>query len=447
MEKITEATRRNLYDVIQECFSITDDELHENKMQYCGNLNCFEFLSRLYNLENMPSTDVRYKSAKGDIYCHTVSFHDWSDFWFLEDERFELTDGNEDEPILNFICGIFHPAVRDEESSWRAYLAKFNELLKPDGYEIYASYRISGRDIFKVKEYVAQKSLFVDSQLFTTRYKELIQVGNGELIDNICGEIDPQVKKHLVSVMTEFAEPAKVKPNRYDNYEITTDALRLAIGRFINVIGYPAIELHRDNMFGTSYKDQLIQLFNPYLFDIIELQHDVLSLSEKISFRTSINSVLSRGNVYFILSESGMVEQQILHEVLDDNTGENIGKILEPGLRELMDEAIALHQQANISAHRIAVEKIWDALERLKTYYTCLDKKASANKIINDISGGQADFSSLFTSEFRSLTDIGNKFRIRHHETDKIDIIDTHYYDYFFNRCLSLIALAIQYLK
>jgi hypothetical protein len=96
---------------------------------------------------------------------------------------------------------------------------------------------------------------------------------------------------------------------------------------------------------------------------------------------------------------------------------------------------------------RDAVEKIWDALERLKTYYITLDKKHSAAKIVNDMAHGQAEFTDLFNAEFKALTDIGNSFRIRHHETDKIDITDTRHYDYFFNRCLSLIALAIQYLK
>ena len=57
------------------------------------------------------------------------------------------------------------------------------------------------------------------------------------------------------------------------------------------------------------------------------------------------------------------------------------------------------------------------------------------------------DFAELFNTEFMILTDIGNKYRIRHHETNKIDIIDIRYYDYLFNRCLSLIALAIQYLE
>ena len=88
-----------------------------------------------------------------------------------------------------------------------------------------------------------------------------------------------------------------------------------------------------------------------------------------------------------------------------------------------------------------------DALERLKTYYTSLDKKASAAKIVNDMSGGNNDFQTLFNDEFIALTKIGNNYRIRHHETDKVDITDDNYYDYFFNRCLSLMALAIKYLQ
>ena len=61
------------------------------------------------------------------------------------------------------------------------------------------------------------------------------------------------------------------------------------------------------------------------------------------------------------------------------------------------------------------------------------------------MAGGNSDFIDLFNDEFKALTNIGNKYRIRHHETDKIDITDARYYDYLFNRCLSLIALAIKY--
>ena len=78
--------------------------------------------------------------------------------------------------------------------------------------------------------------------------------------------------------------------------------------------------------------------------------------------------------------------------------------------------------------------------------YTDLDKKASANKIINDMAGGQSEYQDLFEEEFRVLTNIGNRFSIRHHETNKINTTDIRHCDYFLNRCLSLIALALQYL-
>ena len=89
---------------------------------------------------------------------------------------------------------------------------------------------------------------------------------------------------------------------------------------------------------------------------------------------------------------------------------------------------------------------MWDAFERLKTYYSDLDKKHSADKIIKDMSHNDANYINLFKEEFNKLKDIGNNYRIRHHETDKIDIIDDNYYVYFYHRCLTLIDLAKKYL-
>ena len=106
-----------------------------------------------------------------------------------------------------------------------------------------------------------------------------------------------------------------------------------------------------------------------------------------------------------------------------------------------------LFKQPNPAMRNDAVEKLWDAYERLKTYYTSLDKKQSAEKIVKDMSNGQIEFEQLFNTEFAVLTKIGNNYRIRHHETNKTDIIDMRHYDYFFNRCLALIYTALQYLQ
>ena len=123
--------------------------------------------------------------------------------------------------------------------------------------------------------------------------------------------------------------------------------------------------------------------------------------------------------------------------------------VAEEGTRELLRDAVALYKTPNSVARQDSVEKIWDALERLKTFYTPLGvgKKTSLEKIVKDMAGGNKHFIYLFNEEFKSLTDIGNDYRIRHHETNTRDITDARYYDYFFNRCLSLIALAVQYLE
>ena len=164
-------------------------------------------------------------------------------------------------------------------------------------------------------------------------------------------------------------------------------------------------------------------------------------------FRAEINDTFNKIGVLYTLSEDGMVERGMAHGVLTKEVETQVANISEKGLRELLQDAILLSKTPSPYARQDSVEKIWDALERLKTYYVGMDKRDSASTIVNDMSGGKSDFTSLFDAEFKVLTNIGNNFRIRHHETNKIEITDHRHYDYFFNRCLSLIALAIQYLK
>ena len=74
-------------------------------------------------------------------------------------------------------------------------------------------------------------------------------------------------------------------------------------------------------------------------------------------------------------------------------------------------------------------------------------KKESIKKIITDISNGNAGIFELINNEYNALTKIGNDYRIRHHERNKIDIYDIEYYDYLFDRCLCLINLTLKFLK
>ena len=164
-------------------------------------------------------------------------------------------------------------------------------------------------------------------------------------------------------------------------------------------------------------------------------------------FQSDINQIFTMTGLLYVLTDKKIIERITDESVVTPELIKDIGKVKEKGIRDLLTEAIARFKCTDPDAPRDAAEKIWDAFERLKTYYTQMNKQDSANQIIKDMANLDANYITLFTEEFKSLTKIGNDYRIRHHETNKVEITDPNHYDYFFNRCLSLIGLAIKYLK
>lgn len=164
-------------------------------------------------------------------------------------------------------------------------------------------------------------------------------------------------------------------------------------------------------------------------------------------FQEAINEIFTESGLLYELTDEKIIERIVENSPLTKEIESHFAAVHEIGTRELLKDAVALYKTPNPAARQDSVEKVWDALERLKTYYIDLNKKQSVEKIVDDMARGNDNFTELFNNEFKQLTDIGNNYRIRHHETNKIDITDVRYYDYFFNRCVSLIALAILYLE
>jgi len=50
-------------------------------------------------------------------------------------------------------------------------------------------------------------------------------------------------------------------------------------------------------------------------------------------------------------------------------------------------------------------------------------------------------------ADAQGLTDIGNRFKIRHFEKDKLDITETLHYDFLFHRLFAMIALLLRATK
>ncbi len=107
-------------------------------------------------------------------------------------------------------------------------------------------------------------------------------------------------------------------------------------------------------------------------------------------------------------------------------------------LNELLEEAKKRYtRQGDL---HIAVEKLWDVLERLKTV---LDSKKKSGvqlllqRVNENISAEKLD------EEFQELSRIGNTHRIRHHETDKSEL-SFEELRYLFFRCLALVNYCLK---
>lgn len=147
------------------------DSLRVEKIDWSGRLEEIEFLSRIYNLESLPSFDGRFSNARKDISQHRVNNSDWSDDWIFNDERFELLRGS-DVLLLQFLCTMVHPIVRDEAES-NSLVELLNHHLEPCGWMICEQSTVGGKPVFAAnRNYVSflQQNLTSVKEELSTEY-------------------------------------------------------------------------------------------------------------------------------------------------------------------------------------------------------------------------------------------------------------------------------------
>lgn len=134
--QISQVTRRDIFDYIRI-----------EGGPWWGRLDEIAFLGRLYDLEELPSTDYRFATANGDIQQHRFNNEDWADDWVFHDGRFRLGSGP-DEVLLGFLAQMVHPVVQPDPERAAANVARLNELLAPDGWMLKEHKQMSGRPVY-----------------------------------------------------------------------------------------------------------------------------------------------------------------------------------------------------------------------------------------------------------------------------------------------------------
>ncbi|TWH59623.1 hypothetical protein DesLBE_4019 [Desulfitobacterium sp. LBE] len=392
---------------------------------YFGRMEEIEFIKRLYDLKSMQSFDSRFPDAEGDIWQHTVNNDDYPLCWVFEDERFQLQNGS-DELYLKFLCEIFHPTVRVEKGYWKEFLAEVNRLLKNDGYEFYPAEKISNRDVYGWRIFQPEENkMFIP---YSQRNEKAIKE------KKIKFTIKRSARHQIYQLLERYNDIYQETSETGWCYNISTsDEVFKDMRQFYT----PKYFNKQKQYVKTNSLQDFIYSSSPYcVIDAIEFFE---KYNRSNDFETQINEILKL-NEFALKLDNG----KILNTLDSPIKNTMLASIQEAGLKELFQEANTYYEDGNL---KIAVEKLWDAFERLKSYYSpTLDKKKSIDRIICDMSGNKAPYKELFEEEFRELTTIGNNFRIRHHEMTKTDIEDNRHYDYFYKRCLSLISVAIQYL-
>lgn len=159
-------------------------------------------------------------------------------------------------------------------------------------------------------------------------------------------------------------------------------------------------------------------------------------------FITDINEIFYRNNLAFKLTANGQIERIIDKEL--NNLIANNDSSDEAILDNLITEAIDKIKNPRFEERKFALERLWDAFERIKSFNNPNNKKNSANKLIQTASGDNQNIKDLLNTECKCLTDIGNKFQIRHYEMGKIPINDSDYIDYLFFRMYTIIQFFIK---
>jgi hypothetical protein len=155
-----------------------------------------------------------------------------------------------------------------------------------------------------------------------------------------------------------------------------------------------------------------------------------------------VNILLARSGLAFEMVPDGTI-RRLLSSQLRDLIHATEFATGDADTDQLLSRAGALLTDRKPHAHEDALEKLWDAFERMKTLMPG-DKKTSVTALLTATAATNAPiFNTAIGEEFRALTTLGNSLRIRHSETDKEPVSSRREAEYLFQRMFSLLRYVL----
>ncbi|MGH8820568.1 MAG: AbiJ-NTD4 domain-containing protein, partial [Rhodoferax sp.] len=156
--------------------------------------------------------------------------------------------------------------------------------------------------------------------------------------------------------------------------------------------------------------------------------HDHLTFDQvagQEEFRKTINRIFARNGVAFEMLSTGRIVR-ILPPLLGESLKRTAFNSGDRTLDNMLEECRTKFSDRNPLVRREALERLWDAWERLKSLADPGDKKKSI-KILLDSVASEPSLRSRLEAEAIELTAIGNSHLIRHSEVNQVPVIDVNH--------------------
>jgi hypothetical protein len=160
-------------------------------------------------------------------------------------------------------------------------------------------------------------------------------------------------------------------------------------------------------------------------------------------FVADVNLLFRRNAVAYEITSTGQA-RRLLPQPLADTLGWAMFQTDDAETDRLLEVARQRFLSPKPDDRQDALEKLWDAFERLKTLELGANKRAQADALLDRVAAAGSGFREALGREAAELTSIGNSFRIRHSETTQEALTSLDQFDYLFTRMFAFVRIILK---
>ena len=160
-------------------------------------------------------------------------------------------------------------------------------------------------------------------------------------------------------------------------------------------------------------------------------------------FLSDVNRIFARNGIAYELTPDGQA-RRLLPEPLAEALRSTVFKTGDDETDRMLETARRRIASPKEEHRQDALEKLWDAFERMKTLEPGSGKRERADALLDRAATPGTRYREVLGEEARALTNIGNEFRIRHSEVWKESVSSPAQVDYLFGRMFAFVRMVLK---